>query len=83
MIVEHFLEPYLFNGERITPEFDVVSFYIDRFPRKQDGNEADQGVGSGADDIGREVARNYGIPLYPTIDEALCPRPARRLGNLR
>src|SRR5438445_1641668 len=57
VILENFLEPYLFNGALITPQFDVVSFYADQFPEK---------------DIGRQVARDYGIPLFETIDEALC-----------
>ena len=57
VILENFLEPYLFNGQLITPQFDVVSFYADQLPEK---------------DIGREVARERGIPIYKTIDEALC-----------
>ena len=71
LILENFLEPYLFNGERITSPCDVVSFYIDKFPSKADDNGSEQGVGFGADDIGRDVAKKYGIPLYSTIAEAL------------
>src|SRR5262249_43349179 len=57
VILENFLEPYLFNGELITPQFDVVSFYADQTPEK---------------DIGRQIARDRGIPIFKTIDEALC-----------
>src|SRR4030095_12459316 len=49
--------PYLFNGKLITPQFDVVSFYADQLPEK---------------DIGRQIARDRGIPIFKTIDEALC-----------
>lgn len=57
VILENFLEPYLFNGTLITPQFDVVSLWADQFPEKE---------------IGRQVARDYGIPIFKTIDEALC-----------
>ena len=33
VILENFLEPYLFNGQRHTSPCDVVSFYIDKFSR--------------------------------------------------
>ncbi len=56
-IVECFLGPYLFNGQLVEPGCEVVSFYADQFP---------------ADDWARSVATRYGIPLYKTIDEALC-----------
>lgn len=57
VILENFLEPYLFNGRLVTPQFDVVSFFADQIPER---------------DIGREVARERGIPIFKTIDEALC-----------
>jgi hypothetical protein len=57
VILENFLEPYLFNGQLVTPPFDVVSFIADQTPEK---------------DIGRQVAQEYGIPLFQTIDQALC-----------
>ncbi len=56
VILENFLKPYLFNGETIEPGFDVVSFYIDQFPEGE---------------MGRGVARDYNITIYPTIAEAL------------
>jgi hypothetical protein len=56
VILENFLKPYLFNGQQIAPAFDVVSMYIDQFP---DG------------EMGRGVSRDYHIPIYPTIAEAL------------
>lgn len=57
VILENFLETYLFNGERTDPGVDVVSFYADQLP---DG------------DMSRDVSRKYKIPMFKTIDEALC-----------
>jgi hypothetical protein len=56
VILENFLKPYLFNGQTIEPGFEVVSMYIDQFP---DG------------EMGRGVSRDYHIPIYPSIAEAL------------
>ena len=56
-ILENFLGPYYFNGRLTDPGVDVVSFYADQFPN---------------DDMAREVSRRFRIPLYDTIDEALC-----------
>ncbi len=59
VILENFLEPYLFCGRRVDPrkEFRVVSMYVDQFPKV---------------DMARGVARDYGITIYPTIAKALC-----------
>ncbi len=57
VILENFLEPYLFNGKKTASGMDVVSFYVDQFPEG---------------DMSREVAKQYGINIYPTIGEALC-----------
>jgi hypothetical protein len=57
VILENFLEPYLFNGKVTAPGTKVVSLYIDQFP---------------ADDMGRKVAAEYGFTIYPTIAQALC-----------
>jgi hypothetical protein len=56
VILENFLEPYLFNGQRVESGCEVVSFYGDQFP---------------ANEIGRAVAKQYGIPIYDTIADAL------------
>jgi hypothetical protein len=56
VILENFLEPYLFNGKRTEPGMKVASLYIDQFPAR---------------DMGRKVAKDYDIPIYPTIGEAL------------
>jgi len=63
VILENFLEPYLFNGELHRSPVDVVSLYADQFPKT---------------DIGRKLAGDYNIPIYPTIDETLC----RETGDL-
>ncbi|MCH8045287.1 MAG: hypothetical protein IID44_16370, partial [Planctomycetes bacterium] len=57
VILENFLQPYLFNGQRTDPGVDVVSIYADQFP---------------GGDMTRPVARQFKIPIYKTIDKALC-----------
>lgn len=57
VILENFLKKYLFNGELTDPGCDVVSFYADQIP---------------AGDMSRQVAKDFGIPNYHSIDEALC-----------
>jgi len=56
-ILENFLGPYHFNGRLIDPGVDVVSFYAEQFPE---------------DDMAREVSHRFEIPLYNSIDAALC-----------
>jgi len=56
-ILESFFEPYLFNGKLVDPGVEIVSMYADQFPDK---------------DMARAVSRKFKIPLYPSIDEALC-----------
>lgn len=56
VLLENFLEPYLFNGQRTDPGMEVVSLYVDQFPSRE---------------MARDVARSYGIRIYPTIAEAL------------
>lgn len=57
VFMENFLEPYLFNGKITEPGVRVVSFYCDQFP---------------ANDMARGVGKDYQIPLFATIDGALC-----------
>src|SRR5688572_8593425 len=57
VILENFLEPYLFNGRVTAPGMKVVSFFGDQFPQR---------------DMARDVAEAYRIPIYKTIAEALC-----------
>ena len=56
-ILENFLGPYYFCGGLTDPGVDVVSFLADQFPH---------------DDLAREVSQRFGIPLYDSIDQALC-----------
>jgi hypothetical protein len=56
-ILENFLRPYLFNGRRMESSCEVVSFYADQ--RAAEGDETD------------EVARQFRIPVYRTIAEAM------------
>ena len=57
VILENFLEPYLFNGKLTDPGVDVVSFFVDQTPEN---------------DMSQDVARQYRIPIFKTIEEALC-----------
>lgn len=57
VILENFLNPYMFNGKKTDPGVDVVSFYVDQFPKG---------------DMARDVAKRYSIPIYPSIDQAIC-----------
>lgn len=56
VLLENFVAPYLFNGEWTDPGMDVVSLYVDQFPK---------------DDLAREFSARYKIPIFPTISEAL------------
>lgn len=57
VIIENFLEKYLFNGKRTDPGVDVVSLWRDQSPK---GDMTDQ------------VVRDYKLPLFKTIEEAIC-----------
>ena len=56
-ILENFMGPYIFRGKETDPGVDVVSFYADQLP---------------ADDMARDVASRFKVPLFQTIGEALC-----------
>jgi hypothetical protein len=56
VILENFLEPYLFNGQVIRPDMPIASMFVDQFPKN---------------DMARGVARDFQIPLFPSIREAL------------
>ena len=57
VLLENFLEPYLFNGRVASSGMDIVSFYVDQYPEG---------------DMAREVAARYNVKIYPTIAGALC-----------
>lgn len=48
---------YLFRGQWLDPGIDVVSFYADQFP---------------TGDMARDASEKYKVPIYKSIDEALC-----------
>lgn len=56
-ILSSLMGPYLFRGQWIDPGVDVVSWYADQFPEG---------------DMAREASERLHVPLYKTIDEALC-----------
>ena len=47
----------LFRGKQVDSGVDVVSWYADQFP---------------ADDMAREASKRLSVPLFDTIDKALC-----------
>lgn len=53
----NFMGKYLFRGQRVDPGVDIVSFYADQFPMG---------------DMAREASQRFKIPLFSTIDQALC-----------
>jgi hypothetical protein len=57
VILEKFLRPYLLSGKRVTSPVEVVSFYADQTAKQGDMTE--------------EVARQFKIPIFKTIADAL------------
>lgn len=56
VLLENFLNPYHFNGQLTDPGVEVVSLFVDQFPKT---------------DMARDVARERNVPIFPTIAEAL------------
>jgi len=56
-ILENFFRPYLFGGRLVDPGVDIVSFFADQFPNG---------------DMARDVSRRFGVPLFDSIEKALC-----------
>lgn len=54
--LDRFLEGYGWEGSHHHPPFEVAGLYVDQFPEG---------------DLTRERVRRFGVPLYPTIEEAL------------
>jgi hypothetical protein len=54
--IDRFCQGYAWQGQWRMPEIDLVSLYIDQFP---------------TDDLARGRAKRYGVPIYPTVAEAL------------
>jgi hypothetical protein len=42
VILENFLEPYLFNGKKTDSRMDVVSLYVDQFPTRDLARDGDR-----------------------------------------
>jgi len=57
VLLENFLEPYLFCGKLRKPAVEVVALYAAQF------ND---------NDMLKRIAKDYAIPLYPSIAEAIC-----------
>src|SRR5436189_5098918 len=57
VLLENFLEPYLFRGNLTDPGVEVVSFYADQTVKN---------------DMTQDVARKYKVRVCKTIRDALC-----------
>ncbi|MBX3442360.1 MAG: hypothetical protein KF774_08125 [Planctomyces sp.] len=57
VLLENFLEPYLFSGQLTEPLVETVALYGAQFP---------------ANDTLRQIAADYKLPLYDTIEDCLC-----------
>ncbi len=55
VILTKFLEGYLLDGKTF-PSIRLAGLYVDQFPDN---------------DIGRDLAKKHGVPIYPTIEGAL------------
>ena len=56
VILENFLKPYLFCGELIEPQMQVVSMWGDQFPDKE---------------MSHQASKDFQIPLVKTISQAM------------
>ena len=54
--VDRFLEGYGWKGHHYRPRLRLASLYVDQFPEN---------------DLARERSERHGVPIYPTIQEAL------------
>src|SRR5436190_7616368 len=54
--LDRFLLGYAWGGGWRRPNVDLVSLYVDQFPDN---------------DLARATAKRHGVPIYPTIEEAL------------
>ena len=77
VILENFLEPYLFNGRRTSPGVDVVSFYGDQFPPGEMARDIDLKPGSHVSAVQSErKERNHN--LRQTGQRAMWPHLATK-----
>ena len=56
VILENFLKPYLFCGEVIEPQMQVVSMWGDQFPPNE---------------MSHQVSKDFNIPLAKTVADAM------------
>ncbi len=54
--IDRFLEGYGWQGRWYHPSTELVALYVDQFPER---------------DLARERSRRFGVPIYPTVEEAL------------
>src|SRR5689334_2458440 len=54
--LDRFLLGYAWGGRWHRPDVDLVSLYIDQFPKN---------------DLARAIAKRHEVPIHPTVEEAL------------
>ena len=57
VIMENFVQPYLFNGQVTQPGVQVTGLFVDQVHAK---------------DMSRDLSKQFQIPIYPTIAETPC-----------
>ncbi len=57
VILENFLEPFLFNGKLTSSNMDISGLYVDQTPTNE---------------LSKAIAAKYSIPIHRTISDALC-----------
>jgi hypothetical protein len=57
VILENFLVPYLFNGKVTRSDMQIAGMFVDQIA---------------ANDMSRDVAKQFQIPVYPSIADAMC-----------
>src|SRR5436190_18246427 len=58
VLLQNFLKPYYFCGRLTNSDMDVVSFHADQIAPRGD--------------LTREVARQFHVEVFPTVEGALC-----------
>ena len=58
VLLQNFLKPYYFCGRLTNSDMDVVSFHADQIAPRGD--------------MTRDVARQFGVEVFPTVESALC-----------
>ena len=81
VLLENFLEPYLFNGRRTSPGVDVAGFYGDQFPPGDMARDIDLKPGSHVSAVQSE-GKEHNHNLRQTGQRAMWPHLATKVATL-